>query len=531
MLEKDFRKKAPFILLILILVPIILLAQSPSEEFPGVTVGAHGKLIGKNPVKSDFEKLEGEPAMRISVNVGTTTIDKVGLNGISSVLDGIPDWEKYLTVDQINEEAVKLVKEYPGKIELIDLGKSTGGEPIICLKVGDGKYNALIHGFPNSEEPYGGNLLTYLARALAENPEVAEALDYTWYFVPCSDPDAARLNEGFQAGEKTVLNYCMNYYRTPVSICPELCFPFRFGPLDLNNPVPETKALMKVMDKVKLHFISSLHMMKWGGISYMVPFESPELYADLQNAAQRFDIFLRKRPGSMLAPGVMWAEYLTAARNWIRHHAAGANNIEPIRGSQMVEYGQQYNPQLFIMIPECCQWYDPRMLDDRPSDTTIGEAFEYGDGRMREMEEFLLHLWKRAEPDLKHDTVFRGMMQEEVAPLIEKYTNVSNPPFRFSDDYMKRKATVAQKIGIEGHDDLYRMFYLGGMVRTLDLEYEKGGNENIKALREEAYTKLVEWDKFLHENYEVIHHPIRNLVGMSIGALISSAEYAKGLQK
>ncbi len=453
------------------------------------------------------------------------------MNEISPVLNGIPDWEKYLTVDQINEEAAKLVDAYPGKIELIDLGMSTEGESIICLKVGDGKYNALIHGFPNSEEPYGGNLLTYLARALAENPEVTEVADYTWYLVPCSDPDAARLNEGFQTGEKTVLNYCMNYYRTPVSINPELCFPFRFGPLDLDNPVPETRALMKVMDRVKLHFISSLHMMKWGGISYMVPFECPELYADLQNAAQRFDIFLRKRPGTMLAPGMMWAEYLTAARNWVRHYAAGKTNIEPIRGSQMLEYGQQYNPHLFIMIPECCQWYDPRMLDDRPSDTTIGEAFEYGDGKIREMDGFILDLWKRAEPDLKHDTVFRGMMQEVIAPLIHKYTNVSNPPLRFSEDFLKRKATVAQKIGIEGHDDLYRMFYLGGLVRTFDLEYKKGGNNNIKALREEAHAKLVEWNKFLHENYDVVHHPIKNLVGMSIGALLSSAEYAKRLQK
>ena len=469
--------------------------------------------------------------MQKAANNGTMTLGKPILKTIAPVLDGIPDWEKYLTVDQINDEAARLADEYPGEVELIDLGKSTKGESILCLKVGNGKYSALIHGFPNSEEPYGGNLLTYLARALAENPEVTRALDYTWYLLPCSDPDAARLNEGFQIGEKSVLNYCMNYYRTPVSICPELCFPYRFGPLDLNNPVPETKALMKVMDGVKLHFISSLHTMKWGGISYMVPFECPELYADLQNAAQRFDIFLRKRPGTMLAPGMMWAEYLTSARNWVRHYAAGKTNIEPIQGSQMLEYGQQYNPHLFIMIPECCQWYDPRMLDDRPSDTTIAEAFEYGDGKMREMEEFILNLWKRAEPDLEHDTVFRGMMQEFVDPLIQKYTNVSNPPMRFSEDFLKKKATVAQKIGIEGHDDLYRMFYLGGLVRTLDAECVKGGNDNIKALREEAYGKLVAWDRFLQENYEVVHHPIRNLVGMSIGALLSSAEYAKKLQR
>ncbi len=453
------------------------------------------------------------------------------LNAIAPVLDGIPDWDKYLTVDQINEETRRLANDYPEDVELMELGESTLGESILGLKVGSGNFSALIHGFPNSEEPYGGNLLTYLTRALAENPDVSERLDYTWYLVPCSDPDAARLNEGFQAGEKTVLNYCMSYYRTPVSINPELCFPYRFGPLDLDNTVPETRALMKVMDGVKLHFVSSLHMMKWGGISYMVPFDCPKLYADLQNAAQRFDIFLRKRPGTMLAPGIMWAEYLTAARNYVRHSAAGVTHIEPIRGCQISEYGQQYNPQLFTIIPECCLWYDPRMLDDRPSETTIREAFAYGDGKMRDMEELILSIWKRAGSNLKHDSVYRGMMEEIVAPLLHEYTNVSNPPMRFSEDFLNRKATVAQKIGIEGHDDLYRMFYLGGLVRTLDAEYEKSGNDTIKALRGEAYAKLVEWDGFLHERYEVVHHPIRNLVGMSIGALLASADYAKTLQR
>ena len=70
-------------------------------------------------------------------------------------------------------------------MELMDIGKSTMGESILCLKIGEGKYNAFIHGFPNCEEPYGGNHLTYLSEALAEHDEIREALDYTWYLVKC----------------------------------------------------------------------------------------------------------------------------------------------------------------------------------------------------------------------------------------------------------------------------------------------------------------------------------------------------------
>jgi len=75
--------------------------------------------------------------------------DHPAANFAEPVLSRIPDWEKYLTVDQINEEAANLADAYPGRVELMDLGKSTEGESIHCLKVGDGKFNALIHGFPD----------------------------------------------------------------------------------------------------------------------------------------------------------------------------------------------------------------------------------------------------------------------------------------------------------------------------------------------------------------------------------------------
>lgn len=52
------------------------------------------------------------------------------------------------------------MNEYPGRVELIDLGESADREVIDCLKIGDGRHNAPIHVFPNCEEPFSGNLLT-----------------------------------------------------------------------------------------------------------------------------------------------------------------------------------------------------------------------------------------------------------------------------------------------------------------------------------------------------------------------------------
>jgi len=137
---------------------------------------------------------------------------------------------------------------------------------------------------------------------------------YTWYLVKCSDPDGARLNEGFQLGPHTPMNFTLNYYRTPNVKTPDSCFPFRFGPLDLNSPVPETRALMRVLERVPMSFVSALHMMKWEGITYEVPHPCPELYAPLWDAAKRFDVFPRKRLGTTLAPGIQRAAYLTPAK-------------------------------------------------------------------------------------------------------------------------------------------------------------------------------------------------------------------------
>ena len=53
----------------------------------------------------------------------------------------------------------------------------------------------------------------------------------------------------------------------------------------------------------------------------------------------------------------------------------------------------------------------------------------------------------------------------------------------------------------------------------------------MEALRDEAHAELLEYDGFLHENYDVVNHPIGNLVGMSTGCLLHSALYAKTLQR
>lgn len=446
----------------------------------------------------------------------------------SGFLGDIPDWKRYYTVDMIHEKVAEVTEEY-SEIEYIDLGRSTNGETIDCMKVGEGKYNALIHGFPNCEEPLGGPMLDFFARRLAEDDETREALDYTWYLIPCSDPDGARLCEGFQTGEQTVLNFSLNYYRTPVYKTPEWCFPFRFGPLDLNSPTAETRALMSLMDRMDFHFVSSLHQMKWGGITYQVPHPCPELYHHLWESASRYKIFPRKRPGTTIAPGVSQAYYLTPARGYLRQWSAGNKNIEPIKGCYIYEYGQMRNPHMFMMIPEGTFWFDPRMWDDTPTDGRLGDSLEFQREVVEDVQGLLLEVWQEALPKLSADTPQKEMYTGMMEPLISKAINVSNPVLRFDEEVHGRKATVAEQVAVEGREVSFRMTHLGGMVMVLDQELEKGTGE-VSELREKVYSKLLYYDKYLNENFDVTLNPIKNSVGMSIESILYSAEYTKNRQ-
>jgi len=95
-----------------------------------------------------------------------------------SVLSKIPKYERYLSARELDEKSRRLAKEYPDNVSLLRLGKTKGGNEITGLRIGKGKHNALVYGFPNPEEPLGGLVLDYFSGALATEEEL-EQLDYT----------------------------------------------------------------------------------------------------------------------------------------------------------------------------------------------------------------------------------------------------------------------------------------------------------------------------------------------------------------
>lgn len=58
---------------------------------------------------------------------------------IQKLIDNIPDYQQFLTVDEMDENSKRLAAEFPGIVEIFEAGKSRKGHPIYCLKIGPGK--------------------------------------------------------------------------------------------------------------------------------------------------------------------------------------------------------------------------------------------------------------------------------------------------------------------------------------------------------------------------------------------------------
>lgn len=434
-----------------------------------------------------------------------------------------------MTTGELSTSSGRLAKEHPQTVKLVDLGNSAHGEPIRCLKIGEGRHNALVYGFPNPEEPLGGLLLEYFSRKLAENESLLRELDYTWYMIKCIDPDGAKLNEGYLKGPFTPVQFAKNYYRTPLPLWGEKNFPYRYGDLDFNNPVPETRALMKLMDQTSFDFISSLHNMKWGGITWQVSEPCPELYAPLQQVAKSYKVPPRKRPGAMIAPGIQLAEHFKPVRNHVNAKMAGKRPLQELTGASTYEYAALANPHIFQMVPECCTWYDVRCWDDRPSDTSMSDLIKYTRQVSSENNKFLLSIFDKAEPLLKSPSPFLYMIRYTANEVRTPKVAVIEPSPVLSEKELERPATVAEKVETEGRADIYRMFDVGAMIRMLDhqLAQRSDGKSTLEACRSEVICKLEEWNRIAEKKYEYRSYQLRDLVAVCLGGILYSTEYVK----
>ena len=121
--------------------------------------------------------------------------------------------------------------------------KSRSGHPLLCLTIGCGSENAILYGCPHPNEPIGAMMLEAFSRILAEDAELRQALDYTFYIIKVWDVDGVRLNEPWFKGPFSITNYVRHFFRPAPTRQVDWTFPIDYKNLHFHDTIPETRAL------------------------------------------------------------------------------------------------------------------------------------------------------------------------------------------------------------------------------------------------------------------------------------------------
>jgi len=453
---------------------------------------------------------------------------------IQEVVSNVPDYKVFLTVDELDKSTWALAKEFPDIVTVFEAGTSRKGHSILCIKIGDGPKNALCFACPHPNEPIGAMTMEYFSRALAENDQLREKLGFTWYIIKCIDPDGVRLNEKWFKGPFNLYNYTRNYFRPIGYEQVEWTFPIDYKELHFHHSLPETQALMKIIDETKPEFMYSLHNAGFGGAYWYVSHDLPELYESLRNSALKQDIPLSlgepEEPFiTKLSPAIFKSMSIKDAYDFTEKYTGTAPDIK--NGTSSSDYALS-KADCITLLTELPYFYDSRIQDMTEGDITRREAIlqnvEMGKAHFSLLEKML----NEVRPYITESNPFVKLVDEVVKFVLEgseakmKWAN-SEPEF-------DRPAKISEVFDNLQTAKFYNGLYMGLSVRTIEYELERlqqdeSVNRNdltkVKQALENGEKRLKEYCERLEceLNYSVIS--IQKLVRIQVESGLIVAGY------
>lgn len=452
------------------------------------------------------------------------------------VIDTIPDYKVFLTPDELDESSRALAEEYPETVTLFEMGKTRKGRPLLCLKIGEGSRNALVFGTPHPNEPIGTMLCEHFTRCLASDAELRRELDYTWYFVKNWDADSLGMNEGWLKGPYTITNYSRNFFRPAGQKQVDWTFPIDYKTLHFHDPIPETQAMMALIDEIKPAFIYSLHNAGFGGVYWYQTKKTPEIWADMRQVAIDQNVPLNL--GEPEAPYcVAWSpavyEMIGIEEEYDYMEQYGDPDQDPAAnipcGTCSADYAHgKYGT--FTFLTELPYFYDPRIDDQTPTDRirsdVVLESLDWSEKSNAYVRETLNISKEYMSPENPFKLSLEANLTDDVNDATRTMV-ASNPEYA-------QPATQAQVFDNLLVTKFYRTLSYGMLIRANESELqamdEAGENNPTKrAALQKAYDiavpKHAELTAQLEDelNYQVI--PIKKLVTIQLSCGLMVADY------
>jgi len=439
---------------------------------------------------------------------------------LEELINNIPDYKTFHTPDELDASTHQLAKEYRDVVRVVEAGKTRSGKTIYAIEIGEGREVNLWFGCPHPNEPVGTLVIEYLTQKLAEDEKLRKELGGKWIFIKAADRDGLELNKGWLKGPYTILNYALNFYRPAGNKQVEWTFPIEYKKLKFNDPLPETKAIMNIIDNYKPSFIYSLHNAGFGGVYFYISHDLPTLYPVFW-----YYVHITGVPLGLGEPEVPWAKLFGKAVYYMvstpEHYdfleSLGYENPAEIikTGTDSYDYARRLNPNVVELVTEVPYYYDPRINDMTGSGhnrrTLILERI---DDEMANLN-WLIKLYNQVKDKLTLNTRFR----ESVEYFLE--TSPKNleaeKKWAQTDEKVNREATVAEWLDNKYISKFYRMLRLGLVHRMLQAEVEHG-NKALKEYDEEVLGVMEELSKELEKGLKYTVIPLKKLVTIQLAS-------------
>jgi hypothetical protein len=452
---------------------------------------------------------------------------------VLTILNDIPDYQVFLTVDELKASTHQLANRYPNAVEVLPIGHSRQGDPIEAIKIGDGPRQALLFAMPHPDEPIGSMMLEYLSLRLAEDDVLRESLGYTWYLVKCIDPDGTRLNEGWFKGPFSIENLARHYYRPPAYQQVAWTFPIDYKTLHFHDPMPETQALMALIERVRPDFMYSLHNSGFGGVYFYIWEEAPPLYEPFHKLVESQGLPLHlgesERPYEIEYASAIYKDSSIAAEYDYLEEQTDTDPAEIITGGTLsFEYARAFCDP-FTLICEMPYFYHPAIDDTSASDMVRRDAILQAIAESREDVNFLKGLYDAVKGELTVPSPFRDVIEETLGTALAELA--AEESWARTDPKTAEMATVAEKFDSLVIRRSDRLFGLSMFVRLLDAQIAvTGESPSLSSAREAAKAAFEARSADLEAELDYTVVPIQKLVRVQLGSALLTADYAAGRQ-
>lgn len=452
---------------------------------------------------------------------------------------GVPDHGAFAGVDALHRQLADLADTYPDVARLDRIGTSRLGEPLWSLTIDDGgqasapvagderRPSALVFALPHPNEPIGGLTAVHLARRLCEDADLRASTELVWHVVACIDPDGTRLNEGWFDGPFTRTHYGRHFYRPAGPEQIEWSFPFAYKRAWVDRVLPETLALMRLIDATQPLLMCSLHNSELGGAYYYLSWDEPALSPHLQAIPQHLGI-----PLETGEPEASWTVpfadgiYPVLRREDTYDHAErlGLDPADDPSGATSSSYADRHGT--FTLVCELPYWADAR--GDRAAATSASYADElrWQAAEVRDLVAVLTATLEAVGDDLTAESPF-----VRATRFFARFLpgTAADAEHRAALEASQRPATAAEQHSLRDLVHSCRVRYAGMLRRALEAELAMGNHTPaIRTAAADLAARHEAWCAEAESSATEQAIPIRDLVASQYGAILCTAWHLTG---